>query len=79
MGGDGEKGKVNSYVYGFSPNGKEMQPQLLNGSSNMTNVPGGIYIYDTAQDDGASQSEKSLNQNKSFNKFEDFHHNGKWE
>lgn len=72
MGGDGKKERPNSYVYGFSPNGKELKPHLINGSSNQINMPGGIYIYDLADDDGGEEPESSINQFKTGNKYQDF-------
>lgn len=74
MGGDGQKKNPNNYVYGFSPNGKELSPLLLNGEdASKRNVCGGIYVYDTASDDGQTEIDPSADQMKSVNKNIDFY------
>ena len=73
MGGDVDRTKSNSYVYGFSPKGIELKPHLVNGFSEDVNVPGGLYIYDLANDDGRSELERSINQNTSINKYRDYY------
>lgn len=61
-----------SYVYGFTPTGKEMHPDLLNGmDQEKHNVSNGIYVYNTAEDDGTSEAEHSFNQMQSINKHQD--------
>lgn len=73
MGGDGEREKVNSYVYGFNRCGKELIPRLINGDDTKTNnVSGGIYLYDLAQDDGGMGCDTSIQQSKTENKKQDF-------
>lgn len=58
----------NNYVYGFTPAGQEMTPVLLNGTdTEKHNVLGGIYVYDTADDDGSSEIDSSLNQAETVN------------
>lgn len=72
MGGDGNKDNPNSYVYGFTPSGKEMCPILLNGKNDeCRNVPGGIYVYDTAEDDGTAEPDSGVDQIESVNKNSD--------
>lgn len=72
MGGDVNNEKVNSYVYGFNPNGKELHPVLLNGGPEQVNIPGEIYLYDTDADDNGTQADKSLNQKETVNKKQNF-------
>lgn len=72
MGGDVGTNKVNSYVYGFSPDGLELHPHLLNGKSEATNVPGGIYVYDLADDNASEKPEHSLFQLQTENKYQDY-------
>lgn len=59
----------NSFVFGFTPNGKKIKPVLINGKSSELNHIGGIYVYDTLDDDGLFEEERSLHQSKSLNKF----------
>lgn len=69
MGGNGNKENPNNYVFGFTPQGKEMKPSLLNGTYNgKRNVSGGIYVYDTAEDDGKAEIDSSLGQTENPNK-----------
>ena len=71
MGGDSSKN--NNYVFGFSPSGKELQPTGLNGEYiSENNMPGQIYVYNTADYDGSSEIEKSADQNETLNKNADF-------
>lgn len=72
MGGDGKKEKPNSYVYGFNPNGKLLIPELLNGVSDQSNVPGGIYLYDLSKDDNGEVEDSSICQFATENKYQDF-------
>ena len=45
-----------NYVFGYTPSGKEMKPVLLNGKdTGKNNVPDGVYVYDTADDDGTAE------------------------
>lgn len=72
MGGSGNTDNPHNYVYGFTPEGKEMHPVLLNGKdSGKRNFSGGIYVYDTAEYDGKSESDPSINQIESVNKKSD--------
>lgn len=68
MGGDGLEANPKTYVYGFSPKGKELI--AINGDeiSIKDNCPGSIYIYDIGLDDGGSSRDSSINQKKSINK-----------
>lgn len=74
MGGEPQS---NSCVYGFSPSGKELTPKLICGNGTSLNVPGGIYVYSTEDDDGKGQIDRSINQNQSENKYIDFMLNSK--
>ena len=63
-----------NYVYGFTPEGKEMHPVLLNGKDNdKHNISGGIYVYDTAENDGMLEVDKSIDQAESVNQHSDFY------
>lgn len=74
MAGDGTTTNPHNYVYGFTPSGKEMTPTLLNGIyAGKKNVSGGIYIYDTADDDGSAEPDSSINQVESPNKTSDLY------
>ena len=70
MGGNGNKPKPNSYVFGFNPKGKDLAPKLLNSKSKATNVPGGIYLYDLSKDRCDERPERSIAQNPSVNKYQ---------
>lgn len=68
MGGDGTDPDKNNCVYGFTPMGKEMVPKLLNGTnSKKTNLPGGIYVYDTSEYDGTTERDPRADQKESPN------------
>lgn len=67
MGGDGTKENGHNYVYGFNPNGGQLQPENLNGSSKEHNVPGGLYVYEITKDTGAAEPDNS-NQFETVNK-----------
>ena len=67
MGGDGTKESGHNYVYGFNPNGGQLQPENLNGSSKEHNVPGGLYVYEITRDAGTSEPDNS-NQFETVNK-----------
>lgn len=72
MGGDGTMINPHNYVYGFTPSGKEMIPTLLNGKyTGKKNISGGIYVYDTADDNGSAEPDSSVNQAESPNKMSD--------
>lgn len=71
MGGEANNSKIKSYVYGFNPNGKKLSPKLINYESDTENMPGGIYIYDLADDDASEEPEPSINQVKTENKYKD--------
>ena len=74
MGGDPD-GK--SYVYGFSPSGKELTPKLIYGKGTSLNISGGIYVYSTGDDDCKGQIDRSINQNQTENKYKEFMLNSK--
>lgn len=69
MGGQPEG---NSYVYGFSPSGKELSPKLINGIGSELNIPGGIYVYHTDEKDMHGEADRRLNQEHTKNKNIDF-------
>jgi predicted amidohydrolase len=68
MGGDGKASNPHSYVYGFSPNGKELKPYNIMKKTTELNSPGGIYVYDISLDDGSASQDISFNQLKTPNK-----------
>ncbi len=71
MGGE-DKENTNNYVFGFTPDGKEMTPSLINGRyDGNRNVPGGIYVYDMGEYDGTKEIEDSINQRETVNKNQD--------
>lgn len=63
----------NSYVFGFNPNGKELKPVLINGESEESNYPGGLYLYDLSLDDMEPGIDASINQSKTVSKKQDFY------
>ena len=64
--------KSGNYVFGFTPTGKEMVPVLLNGDDRgRRNFPDGVYVYDTAQDDGQLEVDPSAHQQENPSKDED--------
>ncbi|WP_303790746.1 carbon-nitrogen hydrolase family protein [Ruminococcus flavefaciens] len=66
------KNNSHSYVYGFTPTGKEMAPVLLNKKDDDNHsISEGIYVYDTASDDKSCEVDRSLNQKESVNKHQD--------
>ena len=68
MGGPGTIDNPHNYVFGFTPEGKEMHPVMLNGKDNEKhNVSGGIYVYDTAEYDGTPETDSSIDQIESIN------------
>ncbi len=69
MGGQPEG---NSYVYGFSPSGKELCPKLINGIGSELNITGGIYVYHTDEKDMHGEADRRLNQEHTKNKNIDF-------
>lgn len=74
MAGDGTRNNPHNYVYGFTPYGKEMSPILLNGTdADARNISGGIYVYDTATDDGIAEIDSSINQKETKNKKNDIY------
>ncbi len=74
MAGEGTGSSPHNYVFGFTPSGKEMTPRLLNGiDSGRRNFSGGIYVYDTSEDDGTTEPDISLNQAESVNQKSDFY------
>ena len=78
MGGDGRTKSPNNYVYGFSPDGKEMHPTLLNGKDKERhNVSGGLYVYNTADYDGSTEIDAGFDQTESENKHSDLYVNMK--
>ena len=61
-----------NFVFGFTPAGKEMTPVLLNGKDNgKRNFPDGIYVYDTADDDGTVERDPSARQQENPSRDED--------
>lgn len=70
MGGNGDKSKPNSYVFGFNPKGKDLMPKLLNSKSKATNIDGGIYLYDLSKDRCDERAERSISQKPSVNKYQ---------
>lgn len=69
MGGDGSDSNPNSYVFGFSPTGKELTPACLTEHDRpQHNISGGIYIYDTSTDTGEVGIDASVNQAQTPNK-----------
>ena len=74
MAGEERGSNPNNYVFGFTPSGKEMTPTLLNGiDSGRRNFSGGIYVYDTSDNDGTTEPGPSLNQKESVNQNSDFY------
>jgi hypothetical protein len=74
MAGDGTVPNPHNYVFGFTPTGKEMTPSLLNGVyKGDRNISGGIYVYDTSEDDGSAEIDPSVNQAESVNKVSDLY------
>lgn len=71
MGGSGTSQKnPHDYVFGFTPDGQEMEPVCLNGrDTERHNVPGGLFIFDTAR---ASGKPVKFHQKETENKFKDF-------
>lgn len=59
MGGDGTVESPKSYVYGFNPNGGELQPVNLSGPSDIRNIPGGLYVYEIDGEPGESKTDNS--------------------
>lgn len=73
MGGDGSGSNPNSYVFGFSPTGKEVIPTCLIGNDRpQHNISGGVYIFDTSTDNGEDGVDVSINQAKTPNKKSSF-------
>ena len=66
--GQEDVGKNNSYVFGFSPKGKELKPTNIMKKTNEFNEAGTIYIYDTNFDDGSYGIDPSLDQIPTINK-----------
>lgn len=55
MGGCAQK----NYVYGFNANGGAIKPVNLNGSSEVNDVSGGLYVYEVAKNCGAGEDDDS--------------------
>lgn len=71
MGGPGGS-NTHNYVYGFTPEGKEMHPTLLDGSTpDRKNMSGEIYVYDTSEYDGCTEVDPSIDQTETVNKKQD--------
>lgn len=70
MGYTGDYKRANSYVFGYSPNGKAMSFINLLSKGTDRNEIGTIYVYDTDRDDGAFDEDLSLNQIPTTNRFE---------
>ena len=69
MGGAPEE---NSYVYGFTPSGKELEPEIIYGNGDSLNIPGTVYLYNKIADDSTEQEDRRLNQEHTKNKYVDF-------
>jgi len=70
MGGDADRKNSKCYVFGFTPNGKEMIPECIGGvDASRNNVCGSIYIYDTNTDDGSDGVDTSFDQSPTTNKY----------
>ena len=54
-----EQGQKNSYVYGFNPEGGELNFQNLMKQTDRTNAIGTIYMFDLAEDDGLATIDSS--------------------
>ena len=67
MGGDGTVNNGHNYVFGFNRNGGQLTPKNLRGSSEMHNVPGGLYVYTISKDPGEAEPDYS-NQFETTNK-----------
>ena len=65
---DNNKNKKNSYVYGYSPEGKELPFENLTVKTKNRNEIGSVYIYDTESSDGKMEEDFSLNQEATVNK-----------
>jgi predicted amidohydrolase len=72
MGYVGRNKQVNSYVFGYSPNGKSMNFTNLTSKSTDRNIVGSIYVYDTDSDNGDFDVDSSLDQTPTTNRFEGF-------
>lgn len=68
----GGKPGNNNYVFGFTPEGKEMIPSMINADyDGRKNIPGAIYVYNTADYDGTAETDPSLDQKSTVNKMQD--------
>ncbi len=70
MGGfDGDN--THNYVFGFTPEGKEMPLRLIDGSRpENRNTSGAVYVYDTSDYDGTTEEDQSVNQKEKPNKYQ---------
>lgn len=72
MGGNETDENPNCYVFGFTPTGHELIPTCLNTNDKPKhNVPGAIYIFDTALDTAEDGIDASIDQQKRPNKQSD--------
>lgn len=72
MGGTGDTRNPKCYVFGFNPNGGEMNFVDSKGNSEISNVPGEVYVYTVDDKDIQATDEISLNQKETDNKNVDF-------
>lgn len=67
MGHDGTTENNHNYVFGFNKNGGQITPVNLNGKSDRSNYPGGLYLYEITKDEGSGEADTS-NQIETENK-----------
>lgn len=72
MGGAGLGDNPHTYVYGFSPEGRELPFHNLMIDTDRSNAINTVYVFDTALDDGEMQADNSVNQNEKANKHQDY-------
>lgn len=71
MGGPNKK-NAHNYVFGSTPEGRELHPKLLDGSvPEERNLSGAIYVYDTSEYDGSTEIDSSIDQAETVNKQQD--------
>lgn len=75
MGGPGGR-NTHNYVFGFTSEGKEMHPRLIDGKApKERNISGAIYVYDTTEYDGSIEIDSSIEQAETINKHQDLYIN----
>lgn len=72
MGYAGDYKKINSYVFGYTPNGKEMKFTNLTYKGKDRNKVGTVYVFDTDSDDGSFDVDSSINQIHTTNKIQNY-------